>query len=96
MLAMGVDGARVGRISVWVAVVLEDGRYADSARDESLEGLCAQFDELSGIAMDMPLGWVDGIRKIDGLVRQLLPGRAAAVFNAPPAAISGAASSDED
>ncbi len=96
MLVMGVDGARLSRRRTgWVGVALQDGRYSDAAFGESLEALAERFGELDTIAVDMPVGWVDGIREADGLVRQLLPRRAAAVFNAPPAAIRGAASYGE-
>ncbi len=41
----------------------------------------------AAVAVDMPIGLVDGPRVADAAARQLLPGRASSVFSAPPRAV---------
>ncbi len=91
MRVMGVDGTTDG----WVGIVLADGRYETAVAAEMLDAMVAEVGAVAVIAIDMVIGWVDGIRRADGLVRERLPGRAPTVFNAPPAAVRGADSYQE-
>ena len=81
-VAVGFDGCPAG----WVAVTLVDGRVdsvevvADLAPAVAARGPAA-------IAIDMPIGLVDGIRDADVAARRLLPGRASSVFSTPPRAV---------
>jgi predicted RNase H-like nuclease len=81
-VAVGFDGCPAG----WVAVTLVDGRVdsvevvADLAPAVAVRGPAA-------IAIDMPIGLVDGIRDADVAARRLLPGRASSVFSTPPRAV---------
>ena len=78
MRVAGVDGTRGG----WVAIVLEDGRFA---ADLALTSINTTFDELSDldvIAVDVPIGF--GPRQADVAARQFLKGAASTVFSTPP------------
>lgn len=73
----GVDGTKGG----WVAVVLEDGRFAG---DHVLRPVKADFRELGDaevIAVDIPIGF--GPRRADAAARKLLTGAASTVFPTP-------------
>jgi predicted RNase H-like nuclease len=73
----GVDGTKGG----WVAIVLEDGRFAAA---QMLRPLETMFDELAGasvIAIDVPIGF--GPRKADVAARAFLQGAASTVFSTP-------------
>jgi predicted RNase H-like nuclease len=73
----GVDGTRGG----WVAVVLEEGRFAE---DHVLRPVEADFGELGDcpvIAVDIPIGF--GPRRADAAARKLLAGAASTVFATP-------------
>jgi predicted RNase H-like nuclease len=74
----GVDGTKGG----WVAIVLEDGRFA---RDLVLEPVEADFHELGDvdvIAVDVPIGF--GPREADRAARAFLSGATSTVFTTPP------------
>jgi predicted RNase H-like nuclease len=81
-VAVGFDGCPAG----WVAVTLVDGQVdtvevvAELAPAVAARGPAA-------IAIDMPIGLVDGIRDADVAARRLLPGRASSVFSSPPLAV---------
>jgi predicted RNase H-like nuclease len=78
MRVAGVDGTKGG----WVAIVLENGRFAG---DYLLRPVETAFDELSGaeiIAIDIPIGF--GPREADRAARAFLTGTASVVFPAPP------------
>jgi predicted RNase H-like nuclease len=76
--ALGADGCPTG----WVVVALHDGAVGSV---EVVEGLHEAVDEPYGaVAVDMPVGLVDGVRDADVAARQLLPGRASSVFSTPP------------
>jgi predicted RNase H-like nuclease len=81
MEVVGVDGTRGG----WVAIALEDGRFA---RDFVLRPIEANFAELAGahvIAVDVPIGF--GPRMADTAARAFLTGAASTVFTTPPRAL---------
>jgi predicted RNase H-like nuclease len=76
MRVAGVDGTKGG----WVAIVLEDGRFAG---DYSLP-LDTDFSALRAahvIAIDIPIGF--GPRTADDAARRFLSGASSTVFNAP-------------
>jgi predicted RNase H-like nuclease len=78
MRVAGVDGTKGG----WVAIVLENGRFAG---DYLLRPVETAFDELSGaeiIAIDIPIGF--GPREADRAARSFLTGSAGVVFPTPP------------
>jgi predicted RNase H-like nuclease len=78
MRVAGVDGTKGG----WVAIVLENGRFAG---DYLLRPVETAFDELGGaetIAIDIPIGF--GPREADRAARAFLTGTASVVFPAPP------------
>lgn len=52
MIAVGVDGYPKG----WVAVVLEDGRFARAAAFARFEQVLAAFPEAAAIGVDIPIG----------------------------------------
>jgi predicted RNase H-like nuclease len=74
----GVDGTKGG----WVAIVLEDGRFAG---DFLLRPVDADFVALADaeiVAVDIPIGF--GPREADRAARAFLTGTASVVFPAPP------------
>jgi predicted RNase H-like nuclease len=77
----GVDGTKGG----WVAIVLEDGRFAE---DHVLKPTDTDFGELgdvAAIAVDVPIGF--GPRRADTAARKFLAGAASTVFPTPARAI---------
>jgi len=76
---LGVDGCPSG----WVCVTLVDGAVTEVEVVPLLAEALADgpFD---AVAVDMPIGLVDGPRQADAAARGLLPGRASSVFSAPP------------
>jgi predicted RNase H-like nuclease len=81
-VAVGFDGCPAG----WVAVTLVDGRVGDVEVVARLAPAVAVRGP-AAIAIDMPIGLVDGIRDADIAARRLLPGRASSVFSTPPRAV---------
>jgi predicted RNase H-like nuclease len=81
MRVAGVDGTKGG----WVAIVLEDGRFA---ADHVLRPISTDFAELADvqvIAIDVPIGF--GPRAADAAARAFLRGAASTVFTTPPRAL---------
>jgi predicted RNase H-like nuclease len=73
----GIDGTKGG----WVAIVLEDGRFAG---DLLITPIKSSFDELPGvevIGIDVPIGF--GPRAADIEARKFLSGAASTVFATP-------------
>jgi predicted RNase H-like nuclease len=73
----GVDGTKGG----WVAIVLDDGRFA---ADHLVRPVEAGFEELADaqvVAVDIPIGF--GPRQADGAARRFLAGAANTVFTTP-------------
>jgi predicted RNase H-like nuclease len=75
---LGVDGCRGG----WVAVALEQGRFAAARFATSFVELVA--DDATIIGVDIPLGSNGAVRAADGAARRLLGRRGASVFDPPP------------
>jgi predicted RNase H-like nuclease len=74
----GIDGTKGG----WVAVVLEDSRFAT---DHLIRPFDTRFDELADadvLAVDVPIGF--GPREADRAARAFLAGAASTVFSTPP------------
>lgn len=76
---LGVDGCPAG----WVCVTLVDGAVTEVEVVPLLAEVLGDgpFD---AVAVDMPIGLVDGPREADAAARVVLPGRASSVFSAPP------------
>ena len=81
-VVLGLDGCPSG----WVAVALIDGRVADVRVVARVADAIALHDP-AAIAIDMPVGLVDGPRDTDAATRALLPGRASSVFSTAPRAV---------
>jgi predicted RNase H-like nuclease len=75
---LGVDGCRGG----WVAVALEQGRFAAARFATRFADLVD--DEATIIGVDIPLGSNGAVRVADRAARRLLGRRGASVFDAPP------------
>jgi predicted RNase H-like nuclease len=73
----GVDGTKGG----WVAIVLEDGRFAASKILRPLDTMFNELADASVIAIDVPIGF--GPRKADVAARAFLTGAASTVFSTP-------------
>ena len=77
MRVVGIDGTKGG----WVAVELEEGRFA---RDHLLRPETNHFQDLRDaavLAVDIPIGF--GPRRADGAARAFLAGAASTVFTTP-------------
>jgi predicted RNase H-like nuclease len=81
-VAVGFDGCPAG----WVAVTLVDGRVDTVEVVAQLAPALAARGP-AALAIDMPIGLVDGIRDADVAARRRLPGRASSVFSTPPRAV---------
>lgn len=75
-VVIGLDGCPSG----WVAVVLVEGRVDDVRVVPSIREALDRAAPAC-VAVDMPVGLVDGARDTDAAARALLPGRAASVFS---------------
>lgn len=81
--ALGLDGTADG----WMAVVLQDGRFADAFVVGSGAEAVARA-EPAAVAVDMPVGLLDvAVRESDAAARSALTGAASTVFNAPPRSV---------
>ena len=74
----GVDGTKKG----WVAVVLEDGRFARDYLIGEIECDFAELADVAVLAVDVPIGF--GPRAADREARAFLTGAASTVFTTPP------------
>jgi predicted RNase H-like nuclease len=84
MRVTGVDGCRNG----WVAVDLDDGRFAGVRLEPALDALLAGAAPGQVVGIDMPLGLLaDGWRAADREARALLGIRRSSVFAIPPAPV---------
>jgi predicted RNase H-like nuclease len=82
--AVGIDACRGG----WVAVVLDDGHFAEATAGASLAKLVRQFPQAAAIGVDMPLGLLErGWRDADLSAAKVLGHRRASVFAVPPRAV---------
>ena len=73
----GVDATRHG----WVAVVIENGRFAGDVHLTPIETDFAELSDCSVIAIDIPIGY--GPRLADGAARTFLRGAPSTVFTTP-------------
>ncbi len=81
MRVLGVDGWAKG----WVSVELDDGQFAGARVDSTLQGLLDAAAEVSWVAVDIPLGLVEGgARQADVETALLLGPRRSSVFPTPP------------
>ncbi|HEY3070110.1 MAG TPA: DUF429 domain-containing protein [Gaiellaceae bacterium] len=78
MRVAGVDGTKGG----WVAIVLEDGRFAGDFLLGSVDADFAELADAEIVAIDIPIGF--GPREADRAARTFLTGTASVVFPAPP------------
>jgi predicted RNase H-like nuclease len=74
----GVDGTKGG----WVAIVLDDGRFARDYVLRPVESTFAELAEARVVGIDVPIGF--GPREADAAARALLTGMASTVFSIPP------------
>jgi predicted RNase H-like nuclease len=75
---LGVDGYARG----WVAVALEDGRFATARTFRTFREACGAFPQAVCIAVDIPIG--AGPREADAAARRFVGPRWASVFPTPP------------
>jgi predicted RNase H-like nuclease len=73
----GIDGTKGG----WVAVVLEDGVFAEDRLIQPVESTFAELSDAHVLAIDVPIGF--GPRRADAAARRFLPGASSAVFTTP-------------
>ena len=73
----GVDATHGG----WVAVILEDGRFAGDAHLRPIDGDFGELADCSVIAIDIPIGY--GPRLADAAARTFLRGAPSTVFTTP-------------
>jgi predicted RNase H-like nuclease len=73
----GVDGTKGG----WVAIVLEEGRFAGDLLCRPIETDFAELADVDVIAIDVPIGF--GPRQADTRARAFLTGAASTVFSTP-------------
>jgi predicted RNase H-like nuclease len=81
----GVDGCPKG----WIAIVIEDGRFARAELAATFSELLALLTDARVIAVDIPIGLPDGPepRKADVEAKGLLGPLKASVFTTPPRAV---------
>ena len=77
MRVAGVDGTKNG----WVAVVLEDGRFAEDHVISPIESSFNELHDAEVVAIDVPIGF--GPRAADAEARKFLAGAASTVFSTP-------------
>jgi predicted RNase H-like nuclease len=79
-LVAGVDACRGG----WVAIIAEDGRFADSLLAASFDRLLDELGEATTIGVDIPIGLPDeGVRAADVAARAFVGARRSSVFPTP-------------
>src|SRR5438128_1739804 len=81
MLTLGVDAARGG----WIAVVLEDGRFADAALERRFPALLERFAEAIVVGVDVPIGLPEpgARRRADLAARAVVGARRSSIFFTP-------------
>ena len=82
MLALGVDAARGG----WIAVVLEDGRFADAVLERRFAALLERYPAAAVVGVDVPIGLpeIGERRRADLEARSVVGARRSSVFFTPP------------
>lgn len=92
MFVLGVDGCRAG----WVAIALDNGRFAGAQVHATFTELVAQSEQAIAIGVDMPIGLLDeGLRLCDRLLPELLGPRRSSVFTVAPRPAVEASSYEE-
>lgn len=81
MLTLGVDAARGG----WIAVALEDGRFADAVLERRFPALLERFPEAAVVGVDVPIGLpaAGERRRADLEARKVVGARRSSVFFTP-------------
>jgi predicted RNase H-like nuclease len=81
VLTVGVDAARGG----WVAVVLEDGAFADAVLERRLPAVLERFPDAVTIGVDVPIGLppLGSRRRADDEARRVAGPRRSSVFLTP-------------
>jgi predicted RNase H-like nuclease len=84
MQTLGVDIARGG----WIAVALEDGRYADAAVERMFAAVLDRFRGAVVVGVDVPIGLPSPgeRRRADVEARAMVGARRSSVFLTPPRA----------
>jgi predicted RNase H-like nuclease len=84
VLTLGVDAARGG----WIAVVLQDGSFADCAWERRFPVLLERFPEAAAVGVDVPIGLPEAgaRRRADVEARRVVGPRRSSVFFTPPRA----------
>jgi predicted RNase H-like nuclease len=81
MQTLGVDAARGG----WIAVALEDGRFADAALERRFPGILERFPDAAVVGVDIPIGLPQpgDRRRADIEARRVVGARRSSVFFTP-------------
>jgi predicted RNase H-like nuclease len=81
MQTLGVDAARGG----WIAVALEDGRFADAALERRFPGILERFPHAAVVGVDIPIGLPEpgARRRADVEARRVVGARRSSVFFTP-------------
>lgn len=81
MRVAGVDGCRDG----WIAVVLENGAFANALFGESVASIVRSVGACVVVGVDIPIGFETGrFRRVDKSARDFVGARRNSVFEAPP------------
>jgi predicted RNase H-like nuclease len=81
VLALGVDAARGG----WIAIALEDGRFADAALERRFPALLERFQDAVVVGVDIPIGLPEPgtRRRADIEARAVVGARRSSIFFTP-------------
>jgi predicted RNase H-like nuclease len=81
VLTLGVDAARGG----WIAVALEDGRFAGAVVERRFPALLERFEEAAAVGVDVPIGLPrkGEQRRADVEARKLIGPRRSSIFFTP-------------
>lgn len=84
MRVVGLDAAR----GAWLAVALEDGRFAGATLAPTIDAVLAMQSEAHAVAIDIPLGIIETYgREADTAARRFVQPRGSSVFPTPPRAV---------
>ena len=84
MRVVGVDGWK----KQWVAVVLDDGVFADAATCPTIGDVADRYAGAAAIGIDIPIGFATHTpRRADQAARQFIGARRSSVFNTLPEAV---------
>ena len=85
LVAIGVDGGRIGRRAGWVFVRLENGKFRSAEFREQIAAGIGASSDAAVVAVDMQIGYPRPTaleRAADGLARNMVGPRGNAVFQA--------------